>query len=248
MYRLKKSLGQHFLKDQSVIDRILISLSRCTFSSLLEVGPGGGALTKKLIQLPDIDFKTVEIDEEKVTFLRSEFPSLQVIQEDFLGMAKPFAKPFTIIGNFPYNISSQIIFKIIDWYPSVESVVGMFQKEVAERIVSKPGNKDYGVLSVMTQYYFETVHLFNVGRESFIPPPKVTSSVIRFEKRKELLNVLSENSFKRLVKAAFAHRRKKLRNNLRGIISAEKLGDSMFDRRAETLSVEEFARLTFEIQ
>ncbi len=245
MYHLKKSLGQHFLKDQHVISKILESLSQCKFSHLLEVGPGGGALTSGLLKIPSIDFRAVEIDEEKVQYLHSKFPGIEIIHQDFLKMEVPFSEPFTIIGNFPYNISSQIVFRIVDWFPNVEQVIGMFQKEVAERIAAKPGGKDYGVLTVITQYYYEVTYLFTVGRNCFNPPPKVESAVIKMNLRKELLPVKSESTFKKLVKASFAQRRKTLRNNLKGMISSEKLSDTLFDRRAETLSVEEFAKLSF---
>lgn len=245
MYHLKKSLGQHFLKDQRVIDKIISALNESRFERLLEVGPGGGALTKYLQQLPNVDFRAVEVDEEKVIYLKSQFPDLKIIHDSFLDISSPFDKPFTVVGNFPYNISSQILFKILDWFPLVEEVIGMFQKEVAERIVNKPGTKEYGVLSVLVQYYYEPAYLFDVGKESFTPPPKVQSGVIKLKVRNQLLPVKSEPQFKKLVKSSFAQRRKTLRNNLKGIIPAEKLTDTFFDRRAETLSVEEFARLTF---
>lgn len=245
MYRLKKSLGQHFLKDESVIKKIINALNENSFSRLLEVGPGGGALTKYLIDVPDIEFKTVEVDEEKVTYLKSNFPGLDIIHDSFLDISPPFAEPFTIIGNFPYNISSQILFKILEWYPLPERVIGMFQKEVATRIVTGPGNKDYGILSVLVQYYYQPFYLFDVGKNSFTPPPKVESGVIRLDRRQELLPVKSQSTFKKIVKASFAQRRKTLRNNLKGIILPEKLSDSFFDRRAETLTVQEFAELTF---
>lgn len=240
-------MGQHFLKDKDVINRIVIALEKTSFINLLEVGPGGGALTEKLLQIPNIDFKAVEIDQEKVDYLSKKFPELQIIHADFLSMQKPFEK-FSLIGNYPYNISSQILFKIIDWFPDVETMIGMFQKEVAERIVAKPGGKDYGILSVLVQYYFETKYLFTVGKNCFKPPPKVESAVIQLDARKELIVVKSERDFKKIVKASFAQRRKTLRNNLKGMMDAEKLIDPFFDRRAETLSVEEFAKLTFQLQ
>lgn len=245
MYHLKKSLGQHFLKDQHIIDKILESLNQLEFSHLLEVGPGGGALTGRLLKMPFVEFRAVEIDDEKVQYLISKFHDLKLIHEDFLKMKIPFTEPFTIIGNFPYNISSQIVFRTIDWFPQVQHVVGMFQKEVAERITAKPGGKDYGVLTVLTQYYYDATYLFTVGKNSFVPPPKVESAVIKMEVRKELLPVKSESTFKKLVKASFAQRRKTLRNNLKGMIASEKLSDTLFDRRAETLSVAEFAKLSF---
>jgi len=245
MYRLKKSLGQHFLKDQHIIQKIVGELGKIQFNNLLEVGPGGGALTSALIQIENIHFKTVEIDDEKVAYLKKKFTGLEIIHKNFLDLEKPFDMPFTIIGNFPYNISSQILFKIIDWFPDVTDTIGMFQKEVAERVVSKPGTKDYGILSVLVQYYFETSYLFSVSKACFNPPPKVESGVIKLTARKDLLPVKSESSYKKLVKASFAQRRKTLRNNLKGIIHTEKLSEPLFDRRAETLSVEEYAALSF---
>lgn len=245
--RLKKSLGQHFLKDKDVIEKIIAVIQELKPSQLLEVGPGGGALTERLIQLPDMKFKAIEIDEEKVGYLKKKFPALDIISQDFLKISPPFALPFSVAGNFPYNISSQILFKILEWYPQVQNVIGMFQKEVAKRIVSGPGNKDYGILSVLIQYYYETKYLFDVGRFSFTPPPKVESSIIKLEKREQLLPVKDETTFKRLVKASFAQRRKTLRNNLKGMIPPARLKDSLFDQRAETLSAEAFARLSFDV-
>lgn len=245
MYHLKKSLGQHFLKDEGVVNKILKALEAHDHSALLEVGPGGGALTKGLLAKQGINFLAVEVDAEKVDYLKKQFPELKVIHKSFLEMEKPFEVPFTVIGNFPYNISSQIIFKILDWYPSVTHVVGMFQKEVAERIAARPGTKDYGIISVLTQYYYDVSYLFSVGRHAFNPPPKVESAVIRLNARTELLPVKSEKDFKKIVKASFAHRRKTLRNNLKGFIAPEKLKEPLFDRRAEELSVEGFAELSY---
>lgn len=244
MYHLKKSLGQHFLKNETDISKIIAVLNDLNPASLLEVGPGAGALTRHIIGNKAVNFKAVEIDKEKVDFLQSKFPDLQIIEGDFLAMSPPFDTAFSVIGNFPYNISSQILFKILDWFPAVENVIGMFQREVAKRITSGPGNRDYGILSVLIQYYYDPVYLFDVGRNSFIPPPKVESGVIRLKARKELLKVKSETHLKSLVKSSFAHRRKTLRNNLKGLLPEEKLKEPLFDRRAETLSVEEFAELT----
>lgn len=248
MYRLKKSLGQHFLKDETIIQRIINSLREQPFDRLLEVGPGGGALTLNLAAIDHIEFLAVEVDEEKVDYLKSKLPKLQLIHGDFLKMGKPFDLPFTVVGNFPYNISSQVLFKIIEWFPAVERVIGMFQKEVAARVAAKEGGKDYGVPSVLVQYYYTVQPLFEVPPRSFVPPPKVESTVIALEKREQLFPVKSEAALRMLVKTAFGHRRKKLRNNLKGIVDAEILADSLGDRRAETLSVQEFAELTFEMR
>ena len=249
MYHLKKSLGQHFLKDEGVVNRIIESLKKCRFNNLLEVGPGGGALTKKLIQIPEINFKAVELDEEKVEFLLKKYPTLtgKIINESILTMKLPFDEPFTIIGNFPYNISTQILFKIIEWKDHVPNAIGMFQKEVAERVASKEGSKVYGVISLLVQYYYDVEYLFSVDNKSFAPPPKVQSAVIKLTIKKNFLPVKSEKAFSLLVKTAFNQRRKTLRNALKSIMPKEVLEDKLFDRRAETLSLEEFANLTFKM-
>ena len=249
MYTLKKSLGQHFLKDQKVVDKIIAALMQHPFKNLLEVGPGGGALTKHLVKISNIHFKAVELDEEKVNFLLKEFPALKdhLIHESFLEIDRPFDEPFTVIGNFPYNISTQILFKVLEWKEYVPVVIGMFQKEVAERAAAKEGGKIYGVLSVLLQYYYEVEYLFSVGNESFNPPPKVQSGVIRLTRRESYFPVKSERAFWVLVKTAFNQRRKTLRNGVKSLIPKEELEDPFFDRRAETLSVEEFAQLTFKM-
>ena len=247
MYTLKKSLGQHFLKDERVVAKIIAALMQHPFKNLLEVGPGGGALTKHLVKIPNIHFKAVELDEEKVNYLLKEFPELKdhLIHENFLEIDRPFDEPFTVIGNFPYNISTQILFKVLEWKEYVPVVIGMFQKEVAERAAAKEGNKIYGVLSVLLQYYYHVEYLFSVGNESFNPPPKVKSGVIRLTRRESFLPVKSERAFWVLVKTSFNQRRKTLRNGVKSLIPKEELEDKFFDRRAETLSVEEFAKLTF---
>lgn len=249
MYKLKKSLGQHFLKDEGVVKKIVGALEGHSFKNLLEVGPGGGALTKHLVQLPGIHFKAVELDDEKALLLQEKFPSLQndLIHKDFLHMERPFDEPFIVIGNFPYNISTQILFKILEWKPYVPVVIGMFQKEVAERAAAKEGSKIYGVLSVLLQYYYEVTFLFAVGNECFVPQPKVQSGVIKLIARKAYLPVKSERAFWVLVKTAFNQRRKTLRNGVKSLIPKEVLDDEFFNRRAETLSVEEFAALTFKM-
>lgn len=249
MHTLKKSLGQHFLKDESVVKKIVAALMQHPFENLLEVGPGGGALTKHLVKIPNINFKAVELDEEKVNFLLKEFPSLKdhLIHQSFLDIDRPFNEPFTVIGNFPYNISTQILFKVLDWKEYVPVVIGMFQKEVAERAAAKEGSKIYGVLSVLLQYYYKVDYLFSVGNEAFTPQPKVQSGVIRLVRRETFLPVKSERAFWVLVKTSFNQRRKTLRNGVKSLIPKEELEDKFFDRRAETLSVEEFAKLTFKM-
>jgi 16S rRNA (adenine1518-N6/adenine1519-N6)-dimethyltransferase len=245
MYTLKKSLGQHFLKDESVCQRIVEALQQKQFERLLEVGPGGGALTKYLIQLPNIDFKLVEIDREKVDFLQKTYPQLvgKITEESILDVAIPFDQPFTLIGNFPYNISTQIVFKVIEWREQVETMIGMFQKEVAERICAGPGNKEYGILSVLSQAYFKTTYLFDVDEDAFNPPPKVKSGVIQFDYLGNPFGIQQHRKFLVLVKAAFGQRRKQLRNPLKPYFKKELLQDPIFTKRAEQLSVQDFVDL-----
>lgn len=250
MYTLKKSLGQHFLKDENICRKIVGVLQQHAFTQLLEVGPGGGALTKYLLQLPNIDFKAVELDQEKITYLLQTYPALQdkLIHNSFLDIDKPFESNFTVVGNFPYNISSQILFKILDWRPSVECMVGMYQKEVAQRVVAPHGNKAYGVLSVLVQAFFKTEYLFEVSEQSFVPPPKVKSAVIRLLPLEQPLNMRSEKDLFALVKTAFNQRRKMLRNAVKELFEPTTLQQDIFNRRAEQLSVAEFAQLTFSMK
>ena len=250
MYTLKKSLGQHFLKDEDICHRIVAALQQHPFHQLLEVGPGGGALTKYLLPLPGIDFKCVEVDDEKVQYLLQTYPQLagKIIHKSFLDIDKPFDKPFTVVGNFPYNISSQIVFKVIEWKNSVEAMIGMFQKEVAQRIVAKPGSKIYGVTSVLTQAFFKTEYLFEVSEQAFNPPPKVKSAVIRLTPNKEVPSMASEEKLFQLVKTAFNQRRKTLRNATKSLFDDVSLSDAIFDKRAEQLSSHEFAALTYKMK
>jgi 16S rRNA (adenine1518-N6/adenine1519-N6)-dimethyltransferase len=249
MYTLKKSLGQHFLHDKSVCEKIIKALTERPFQNLLEVGPGGGALTSYLLNLPGINFKAVEIDKEKVDFLTRQFPSIQdkLINESILDIQPPFESPFTVVGNFPYNISTQIVFKILDWKDNVECMIGMFQKEVAERIAAPEGSKVYGILSVLVKAFFEVEYLFEVHENAFNPPPKVKSAVIRFTPRKTRPEMKSEKAFFNLVKTAFNQRRKMLRNGVKGLFKPEILEEEIFTKRAEQLSVEAFALLTFKM-
>lgn len=250
MYTLKKSLGQHFLKDENVCKRIVDELMTCVFTNLVEVGPGGGALTKYLLQIENINFKAVEIDAEKVVFLKNVYPQLKdkIIHQSFLDIDPPFAEPFTVIGNFPYNISTQIVFKILEWPDRVQCVIGMFQKEVAQRIAATEGSKIYGVTSVLVQAYFDVAYLFEVSENSFVPPPKVKSAVIRLVPKKEALTIKGVRPFFNLVKTAFQQRRKTLRNACKGLFDASVLQQDIFNKRAEQLSVNDFARLTFEMK
>jgi len=246
MYTLKKSLGQHFLKDEAIISRIINELNADPFTTLLEVGPGGGALTKELVKFP-VDFKAVELDEEKVGYLLQTYPALngKIIHQSFLDIEKPFPGTFTIIGNFPYNISTQILFKILDWKDDVPVIIGMFQKEVALRAAAKPGSKIYGVLTVLLQPYYDIEYLFDVPPSAFNPPPKVESAVIRLRRKSDPLQVRSERAYKVLVKTAFNQRRKTLRNAVKSLFDKDTLADPLFDKRAEVLSIDDFAALTF---
>lgn len=245
MYTLKKSLGQHFLKNESVVDQIITALIRLPFSRLLEVGPGGGALTKHLEKLPEIDFKAVELDDEKIEYLEKTFPGLQgkIIRGSILDVPRPFDQSFTVIGNFPYNISTQILFRILEWKDSVDTVVGMFQKEVAQRIAAAPNSKDYGILSVLVQAYFHVEYLFDVDEQAFNPPPKVKSGVIRMTNAGNPYKIEQEKKFFLLVKTAFGQRRKQLRNPVKGFFAPEMLQDPIFTRRAENLSVQDYVDL-----
>jgi 16S rRNA (adenine1518-N6/adenine1519-N6)-dimethyltransferase len=210
------------------------------------VGPGGGALTKYLIGLKDIDFKAVELDLEKVDFLLRTYPALagKIIHKDFLQAEKPFEGPFSIIGNFPYNVSTQILFRVLEWKEDVECVVGMLQKEVAERIAAKEGSKVYGVTSVLLQAFFDVEYLFEVHENAFNPPPAVKSAVIKLTPALNKLDIKSEKKLFLLVKTAFNQRRKTLRNGVRGLFKPEVLTDEIFNKRAEQLSLQDFAALT----
>lgn len=249
-YTLKKSLGQHFLTDESICIRLVDEWRATNGTHLLEVGPGAGALTRFLLELDGVEFKAVELDEEKVSYLLKKYPVLQekLIQGSILDVPCPFQVPFTLIGNFPYNISSQIVFRVLEWREIVTVMIGMFQKEVAERIVASPGSRIYGILSVLVQAYYEVEYLFDVPPQSFNPPPKVMSGVIRLRRKAMDIPVRSERSFRVLVKTAFNQRRKMMRNAVKSLFAEEVLKDSIFDRRAEQLTVEQFAELTFRMK
>jgi 16S rRNA (adenine1518-N6/adenine1519-N6)-dimethyltransferase len=248
--QLKKSLGQHFLRDDNICRNIVAALQQRPFTQLVEVGPGGGALTKFLLPLPGIQFKAVEIDTEKVQHLLATYPGLQgrLLHQNFLDADPPFEGAFTVVGNFPYNISSQILFKILDWKDQVECVVGMFQKEVAQRIAAPPGSKVYGVTSVLVQAFYSVEYLFDVPPGCFNPPPKVMSGVIRLLPLAHPPAMRSEKHFRLLVKTAFNQRRKQLRNAVKPLFTPDVLADPLFDKRAEQLSVQDFAALTFRMQ
>jgi len=243
----KKALGQHFLNDENIAERIVESLTTC--EKILEIGPGTGILTNFLIK-KKIDLKLVEIDNESVDFLIQKLDISKdiIYNQDFLKMnlTKLFNKNnFSVIGNFPYNISSQIVFKIIENRKYIPEMCGMFQFEVAERICQKEGSKKYGIISVITQAYYNAKLLFEVSNDLFTPPPKVNSAVISL-KRKENLNLnCDEKLFLKIVKLSFQQRRKTMRNSLKQINLSDNLReDTIFDKRPEQLSVTEFIDLT----
>ena len=243
----KKALGQHFLNDENIAEQIVESLTTC--EKILEIGPGTGILTNFLIK-KKIDLKLVEIDNESVDFLIQKLDISKdiIYNQDFLKMnlTKLFNKNnFSVIGNFPYNISSQIVFKIIENRKYIPEMCGMFQFEVAERICQKEGSKKYGIISVITQAYYNAKLLFEVSNDLFTPPPKVNSAVISL-KRKENLNLnCDEKLFLKIVKLSFQQRRKTMRNSLKQINLSDNLReDTIFDKRPEQLSVTEFIDLT----
>lgn len=244
-YSLKKSLGQHFLHDENMCMKIVDSITLREGLNLLEVGPGGGAITKYLIKAEGINYKAIEVDEEKVEYLKKTYPELdgKVLHQDILKAETPFEESFSIAGNFPYNISSPIMFRILDWEDRVEEVVGMFQKEVALRISSPPGSKAYGILSVLLQAFFDIEYLFDVHEKCFTPPPKVKSGVLRMINKGNPYEIEDRRRFKILVKTAFGQRRKTLRNALKPLLSAEALQGELMGQRAEQLTVADFVRL-----
>ncbi len=248
-YTHKKSLGQHFLHDEVLCRRIVDSLG-IDVRHLLEIGPGAGAITKYLIEKSFSDFRCVELDQEKIDYLYHQYPVLNgsLIHADFLKMAKPFVEPFSVIGNFPYNISSQIVFRLLDWREDIIEVVGMFQKEVAVRIASAHGTKDYGILSVLAQCFFDIEYLFDVPPESFTPPPKVMSGVIRLRNAQNPYRIEDYDRFRKFVKIAFSQRRKTLRNCFKSYLPTDVLQDEVFNKRAEQLSVSQFVELFKRLQ
>lgn len=247
--RAKKHLGQHFLCDMEVAGRIASSLPLDEqWRSVLEIGPGTGVLTRFLLQNPQINLTAVEIDKESINFLRTHFPQLNLLEADFLKMdLNTFSnEKFSIIGNFPYNISSQIFFKILEHREKVQSVVCMIQKEVAERMAAHAGNKTYGILSVLMQAYYSIDYLFTVHEQVFKPPPKVKSAVILLKRNETKTLGCDETLFKKIVKTAFNQRRKQLRNSLKPLFGKENeiFDDEFFNKRPEQLSVQEFVSLT----
>jgi 16S rRNA (adenine1518-N6/adenine1519-N6)-dimethyltransferase len=252
--RPKKSLGQHFLHDLNIAERIVESLKHATTPQhVLEIGPGMGVLTQFLVKRQLTDLKVIEIDRDSVAYLKKHYPALQerIIEGDFLaiGMPEIFPDKFSIIGNFPYNISSQIFFKVLECHDRIEQVVCMLQKEVAERIAAPPGSKTYGILSVLLQAYYDIQYLFKVPPGVFTPPPKVMSAVIRLERNWVVKLPCDEILFVQVVKQAFNTRRKTLRNALKNLnLAAEIVALPLLDKRAEQLSVGEFQNLTLLIE
>lgn len=247
MVRPKKFLGQHFLSDQNIARQIVESLTLEEHSNVLEIGPGTGVLTRFLLKLNEVHLKVIEIDWDSVAYLKKHYPGLEIIEGDFLDqeLTSIFPDSFSIIGNFPYNISSQIFFKVLDHRNQVSQVVCMLQKEVAERIASPPGNKTYGILSVLLQAFYDIKFLFTVSPGVFIPPPKVMSAVIRLERNMRQHLECDEALFVKVVKQGFNNRRKTLRNALKNLnLAAEFSALPIFNQRAEQLSVDEFVYIT----
>ena len=250
--RAKKHLGQHFLNDENIAQKIADSLTLDGYTHVLEIGPGMGVLTKYLLEKP-IDTYVIEIDTESVDYLQKHYPKLdgKIISKDFLkyNITEVMGnEPFAIIGNFPYNISTQIVFKTLELRHQIPEFSGMFQKEVAERICEKKGTKAYGILSVLAQAFYEAEYLFTVSEHVFTPPPKVKSGVLRLRRKENYQLPCDEKLFFTVVKTAFNQRRKTLRNSLKSYQLSDNLKeDSIFDLRPEQLSVEQFIDLTLKI-
>ena len=248
--RAKKSLGQHFLTDLSIAERIAHTLDDFKHLPVLEVGPGMGVLTQFLLDM-GLDLTVVELDSESVDYLEVAYPQLhgRIIGEDFLKMdlKKLYGdKPFCVIGNYPYNISTQIFFKVLDYRDQVACCSGMLQREVAQRIAEPPGSKAYGILSVLLQAWYDIEYLFTVDEHVFNPPPKVKSGVIRLTRNDVTDLGVDERMFKRLVKLSFGQRRKMLRSSLKSVFMADPtvMEQDVFRQRPEQLGVEDFIALT----
>ena len=248
--RPKKSLGQHCLTDLSVASRIADTVDSCPSIPILELGPGMGVLTQYLMQ-KERELKVVEIDRESVEYLHSHYPSLKdnILGTDFLKMDLSTVfdgRPFVLTGNYPYNISSQIFFKMLDYKDFIPCCTGMIQKEVAERLASAPGSKVYGVLSILIQAWYDVEYLFTVDEHVFDPPPKVKSAVIRLTRNDKSSLGCDERLFRRIVKTVFTMRRKMLRNGMKQIVGSDApmLSDPLFNKRPEQLSINDFIELT----
>jgi len=249
MVRPKKHLGQHFLRDENLARKIIGCLSEDVIN-VVEIGPGTGILSKYLLENPALNPFFFEIDNEAVMYLHQQYPGIsgKLMEKDFLKAdLSIIPAPFAVIGNFPYNISSQILFRVLEYRNSVPEVIGMFQKEVAERIASPPGSKKYGILSVLLKAWFDIEYLFTVNESVFYPPPKVKSAVIRLQRNKVKQLDCNEEFFFSTVKTAFNQRRKTLRNALKGMIPAGTTPHhgikTLLDKRAEQLSVADFVEL-----
>lgn len=246
----KKHLGQHFLRDENIAKKIAAAIQpEGNYATVLEIGPGMGVLTKHLLQREEFTTWVVEVDRESVAYLEEHYPELKprIIAWDFLklDLSERFSEPFAVIGNFPYNISSQILFRILEFRDLVPEAAGMFQKEVAERVAAKPGSKTYGILSVLVQAWYDIKYLFTVSEHVFSPPPKVKSGVIRLKRNATDRLACDEKFFIEVVKAGFNQRRKTLRNALRAFEIIPGNEDHIFfTKRAEQLSVEDFVQLT----
>jgi len=246
----KKHLGQHFLTDKNTCQKISLQYSKhkgC--KRLLEIGPGMGALTTYLLQQEDLDVTVMEIDRDSINYLSTHFPALQgkIISGDFLKMDLKEAmgnEPFSVVGNFPYNISSQIIFKCLEYRHQIPEIMGMFQKEMAERIAEKPGSKTYGIISVLTQAFYNIEYCFTVDEHVFNPPPKVKSGVIRCTRNEREELPCNEKLFIQLVKMAFNQRRKTIRNSIKSLMTNGPIDHPYLQLRPEVLSVEQFIELT----
>jgi len=257
----KKHLGQHFLNDEQIAQRIADTLTLKGYKNVIEIGPGMGVLTKYLIQ-KDIDLIAMDIDKESIAYLNSSFLSqhseqlkdknFQVVEADFLKIDLSHYYrdvPFAIIGNFPYNISTQIVFKMLEWRHQIPEFTGMFQKEVAQRICEKEGSKTYGILSVLVQAFYTAEYLFTVPPSVFNPPPKVDSGVLRLIRKDDFSLPCNEKLFFTIVKTAFGQRRKTLRNSLKSFALSENLKeDTIFDKRPEQLGFDAFIVLTQKIE
>jgi 16S rRNA (adenine1518-N6/adenine1519-N6)-dimethyltransferase len=247
--KAKKYLGQHFLNDEIIAQKIADTLSLNGYNTVLEIGPGMGVLTKYLLQ-KDVTTHVIEIDTESVAYLQANYLNLasRIIEKDFLkyDLNEVFkGESFAIIGNFPYNISTQIVFKTLEMRHQIPEFSGMFQKEVAERICSKEGSKVYGILSVLTQAYYDAEYLFTVPPSVFNPPPKVESGVLRLTRKKEYALPCDDALFFKVVKTAFQQRRKTMRNSLKTLNLSDNLReDIIFDKRPEQLNVQQFIGLT----
>lgn len=250
MVRAKKHLGQHFLRNEAVAHRIASALSAEGYQQVLEIGPGTGVLTQFLLEAKP-RLTVIELDRESVAYLEEHYPGLSIIPADFLklDLQKLMGQPFALVGNYPYNISSQIVFKMLENVELVPEMVGMFQKEVAERLVAAPGGKTYGILSVLCDAFYQREYLFTVEAHEFSPPPKVRSGVIRFKRKENYELPCNPTLFKTVVKTAFNQRRKTLRNALKPLNLPEgSLSEDLLNLRAEKLHYRDFIEITQKLE